>query len=264
MLLALFGIGGWEVILILAIVLIVFCARKLPELFKGLSQGLDDFWNAMDEISASFNQRLGTFKRAVQGVLDELTHDPKFHHPDYRGEPRTDETRYRGAFAVWVAQGFGIGRIPLAPGTFGSFAALLWFALLISTGSFLAYLFGAIEGVAFSIWLCDEAEKILQKEDPGSVVLDEIAAIPFCFLPWVTLEWCRHGALPPVADFFTGPALRATLGIVVLFRVFDIWKPWPVRQSQNLAGGWGVTVDDLLAALYVALISLTFVVGLVR
>jgi phosphatidylglycerophosphatase A len=47
-----------------------------------------------------------------------------------------------------------------------------------------------------------------------------------------------------------------TLGLVALFRVFDIWKPWPVRQSQCLPGGWGVTVDDLLAAVYVALLSL--------
>ena len=50
-----------------------------------------------------------------------------------------------------------------------------------------------------------------------------------------------------------------SLGLLVLFRVFDIWKPWPVRQSQRLPGGWGVTVDDVLAAAYVALISLFFV-----
>ena len=47
--------------------------------------------------------------------------------------------------------------------------------------------------------------------------------------------------------------------IVGLFRVFDIWKPWPIRQIQRLPGGWGVTVDDLLAAVYVAGISLFFI-----
>ena len=69
MVLALFGIGGWEVILILAIILIVFGVGKLPELFKGMSQGLDEFWNAMNETSASLNDRLGTFKRKLRVTL---------------------------------------------------------------------------------------------------------------------------------------------------------------------------------------------------
>ncbi|HWN96080.1 MAG TPA: phosphatidylglycerophosphatase A, partial [Methylomirabilota bacterium] len=144
--------------------------------------------------------------------------------------------------------------IPFAPGTFGSLLGLVWFTMLVATGNFWAYLAGAIEGIAFSIWLCDDAEKILGEEDPPSVVLDEIIAIPFCFLPWVASEWWTHHALPAVSDFFTGRALWMTLGIIGLFRLFDIWKPWPVRQSQRLPGGWGVTIDDLLASVYVALI----------
>ena len=131
-----------------------------------------------------------------------------------------------------MAQGFGIGRMPFAPGTFGSLLGLVWFAMLVATGNFWAYLAGCIEGIAFSIWLCDDAEKILGETDPGSVVLDEIIAIPFCFLPWVASEWITHGALPSVEFFFTGRALWLTLGLVVLFRVFDIWKPWPIRQIQ--------------------------------
>jgi phosphatidylglycerophosphatase A len=51
-----------------------------------------------------------------------------------------------------------------------------------------------------------------------------------------------------------------SLGILALFRLFDIWKPWPVRQSQSLPGGWGVTVDDVLASLYVA--ALVLVIGI--
>lgn len=230
--------GGWEIILILAIILIIFGARKLPELAKGLGQGRAEL------------------KRAVQELLDEITRDRRFHHPDYRGEPKESEKEKRITFGLWVAQGFGAGWIPFAPGTFGSFVGLGWFAALVATENFWAYLAGAIEGIAFSIWLCDDAEKILGQEDPGSVVLDEIIAIPFCFLPWIASEWMSHGALPSVAYFFTGRALWMTLGLVALFRVFDIWKPWPVRQSQRLPGGWGVTVDDLLAAVYVALISL--------
>jgi phosphatidylglycerophosphatase A len=170
---------------------------------------------------------------------------------------RRPETRF--SFKVFVATGFGIGLIPFAPGTFGSLLGLFWFAILVGTGNFWAYLSGAVEGIAFSIWLCDDAEKILNEKDPSSVVLDEIIAIPFCFLPWVTSEWLHRGALPPVSFFFTEQALLLTLGILVLFRVFDIWKPWPARQIQRLPGGWGVTIDDLLAATYVALLSLFFI-----
>jgi len=242
MILGVFGLGGWEIFLILAIVLIFFGARKFPGLTKGLGEGV------------------GGFKRAVQSILDELGRDPKFRQPDYSGEPGEQQTKKTNPIVLFVAQGFGVGRIPFAPGTFGSFLGLLWFAMLIATGNFWAYLAGAIEGIAFSIWLCDDAEKILGEEDPPSVVLDEIIAIPFCFLPWVISEWIRHDALPSVSYFFSGPQLWVTLAIIVLFRVFDIWKPWPVRQSQRLAGGWGVTVDDLLAAGYVALASVWFVV----
>jgi phosphatidylglycerophosphatase A len=205
-------IGGWEVILILVVVLI---------LFIGVSQ-------------------------IRNGANPDISQD----------------LQGRFSLRVFVAQGFGVGKIPVAPGTFGSFVALLWFALLVWTGNFWTYLTCAIQGIAFSLWLCDDAEKILGEEDPSSVVLDEIAAIPFCFLPWIASEWWRNDALPPISHFFSGPALWMTLGIVMLFRVFDIWKPWPVRQSQRLPGGWGVTVDDLLAAVYVALISIPFVAWL--
>ena len=102
-------------------------------------------------------------------------------------------------------------------------------------------------------------EKILKQKDPPSVVLDEIIAIPFCFLPWLTLVWLKQGKLPALETFVTGQGLLTVAVIVVLFRIFDILKPWPIRQSQRLPGGWGVTVDDLLAALYVALLSLLFV-----
>src|SRR6185503_19500392 len=89
---------------------------------------------------------------------------------------------------------------------------------------------------------------------PGSIVLDEIIAIPFCFLPWVASEWFRHGTLPQPEFFFQDRALALTLLTVALFRVFDIAKPWPIRQIQRLPGGWGVTVDDLIAAAYCAIL----------
>ena len=64
------------------------------------------------------------------------------------------------------------------------------------------------------------------------------------------------GAMPAAEYFFSRQTVLFTLGIFVLFRLFDIAKPWPVRGSQSLPGGWGVTVDDLLAAVYVNLVVL--------
>jgi phosphatidylglycerophosphatase A len=160
---------------------------------------------------------------------------------------------------LWLAQGFGVGRIPFAPGTFGSVLGFLWFLLLLRSGNFWLYLAGLVLGVVLSIWLCGVAEKILDRTDPGSVVLDEIVAMPLCFVAWVASDWFSTGHLPVAESFFSAPNWRSTLLIFLLFRFFDILKPWPVRQSQNLAGGWGVTVDDLLAAVYVSALSLLFI-----
>jgi phosphatidylglycerophosphatase A len=100
------------------------------------------------------------------------------------------------------------------------------------------------------------AEKVLRQKDPGSVVLDEIVAVPLCFLSWIGIVFARTGALPAAEYFFSRDTTWFTLGVFVLFRLFDIAKPWPVRGSQSLPGGWGVTVDDLLAAGYVSLVVL--------
>jgi phosphatidylglycerophosphatase A len=162
---------------------------------------------------------------------------------------------------LWVAQGFGVGRIPVAPGTFGSVAGVLWFGLLLLTGSVWLFIAGTIAAIALSVWLCGAAEKILGQTDPGSVVLDEIAAMPVCFLGWVALLVCKTNELPRAAHFFSAHTWPLTLGVFVAFRFFDVAKPWPVYQSQSLPGGWGVTIDDVLAAVYVNLVVLLVYAG---
>jgi phosphatidylglycerophosphatase A len=159
---------------------------------------------------------------------------------------------------LWIAQGFGMGRIPFAPGTFGSLVGLLWVMVLLTTGSLLGLIIGTLLGLIASIWLCGEGERILRQKDPGSVVLDEIAAMPVCFASWIGLSVSKTGVLPPVNHFLENGNWILTIVVFVLFRLFDIWKPWPVRQSQALPGGWGITIDDLLAALYVAIAVLAF------
>ena len=152
---------------------------------------------------------------------------------------------------LWIAQGFGIGRIPLAPGTFGSLLGLLWFGLLLLTGHLWLFIAGNLAAIALSVWLCGAAEQALGRTDPGCVVLDEIVAMPLCFLGWVAVQSSDTGALPALSTFFSARNWLMTLAVFVAFRFFDVLKPWPVRQSQSLPGGWGVTIDDVLAAVYV-------------
>jgi len=163
------------------------------------------------------------------------------------------------ALVVCVAQGFGLGRVQFAPGTFGSLLGLLWFVLLVASGEYWAYLAGMFFGLAVSVVVCGLAENIMKENDPPSVVFDEIAAMPVCFLPWVTVAYVKLQGMPPVEQFFTSRAWLLTAVIFVLFRAVDVLKPWPIRQSQKLPGGWGVTMDDLLAGVVVGLISLLFV-----
>src|SRR5712671_6829588 len=131
---------------------------------------------------------------------------------------------------LWVAQGFGAGRIPLGPGTFGSVVGLGWFALLVASGKLWVFVGGTLAGVALSVWLCGEGERILQRKDPGSVVMDEIAAIPICFAGWMGMVIWKTGMMPGVERFFGGSNWVLTAGIFVAFRFFDIVKPWPVKQ----------------------------------
>jgi phosphatidylglycerophosphatase A len=152
---------------------------------------------------------------------------------------------------LWIAQGFGVGRIPFAPGTFGSLVGVLWFALLLATGNLWVFMAGIIAGAALSVWFCGEGERILNQKDPGSIVLDEIAAIPLCFSGWVGKIFWKTSSMPRLEEILGGQHWLAVLGVFLAFRFFDVLKPWPVRQSQSLPGGWGVTVDDLLAAAYV-------------
>jgi len=157
---------------------------------------------------------------------------------------------------LWLAQGFGSGRIPFGPGTWGSLVGLLWFAVLLKFNSPLLFLAGALLGIPLSVWACGEGERILRQKDPGSIVIDEIIAIPICFGTWLAFLFFQKGFWPAPEYFFSSENGAMTAAVFVLFRISDIAKPWPVRQSQSMPGGLGVTVDDVLAAVYVNLVLL--------
>jgi len=139
--------------------------------------------------------------------------------------PRTSSER----FIVFLAQGCGLGWSRIGPGTAGSLGAVpLAWALKAALPQPLAYLAMVIVVVCFGIWICQQATRILNVKDPGSVVLDEIAAmlLIYAFVPWT---WATA-----IAGF-------------VLFRILDISKPWPIRVLERMPGGWGIMADDLYA-----------------
>jgi len=157
---------------------------------------------------------------------------------------------------LWIAQGLGVGRIPVAPGTFGSMVGIVWTALLLLPGNLAFFALGTLAGLGLSVYGCGRAEQILGKTDPGSVVLDEIAALPVCFIAWIAVAAHKLGRFPDAHQLFSGYNVWWVIGVFVTFRVFDVAKPWPVYGSQSLPGGWGVTTDDFLAAIYVNLAAL--------
>ncbi len=146
--------------------------------------------------------------------------------------PRVLPTR----FVIACATLGPLGRKLPAPGTWGSLAGLLYFAVFFQRAGIGAVLVASAVASYVAVGLCGEAEVRMGKKDPGSVVLDEVVAIPLCFLGWRTLL----GAAPAWALMIAG---------FLLFRLFDIWKPLVIGQLQSLPGGWGVVADDLAAAL---------------
>lgn len=160
-------------------------------------------------------------------------------------------------FIIFVAQGFGSGWAPKGPGTVGSVAGIGWFALLLLCPNLTCYLVGSVLGVLVSVYFCGAAERIMKQKDPSSVVIDEIIALPICYLPYVIKHLGEGASLPSPAETFTAHWWVVLAGFV-LFRLFDILKPPPIFQVQNLPGGWGVTADDVLAGAVTAVILLAF------
>lgn len=148
---------------------------------------------------------------------------------------------------LWIAEGLGTGRLPGAPGTWGSLLGLAVFGVLVATGHLAFFLIGAIALLGLSIPLCGWAEAVLGRHDPASVVLDEIAAVPLCYVGWVILESSATGSLPAWTTFFEGSSLVLLATGFALFRVLDAVKPPPIHACQRWPAGWGIVADDAVA-----------------
>lgn len=149
--------------------------------------------------------------------------------------------------AGWIATGFGSGLSPFAPGTMGTLAALLpWLAL--RELAWPAYLFVVAAAFALGVWACSWFVRELRIDDPGAAVWDEFVGVWIALAP---LLWEPRTLWGVAAGF-------------VLFRIFDIAKPWPVSWADHaVSGGLGVMLDDAMAGIYaaVALVALTCFVG---
>ncbi len=130
-----------------------------------------------------------------------------------------------------------VGRVRKGPGTAGTVVGLLWFTLIFWNANPIVYLIVGGLSVLFAVAVCGEAEVRMGKMDPPEVVLDEFVSVPFCFL-----------GLQPFLNAPEGKAWAVVLAGFVLFRIFDIAKPFGIKRLQNYHGGWGVVADDLAAA----------------
>jgi phosphatidylglycerophosphatase A len=166
-------------------------------------------------------------------------------------------SRTAGDYVALALATCGVGLIPVAPGTWGSAVGVVLylglgraaekafdyvvtrgldlspqsFPVVLTTVLLVAILCVSLAGT----WAATRAEKLLGKKDPGAVVVDEVAGqlIAFLFVPWLAGRWTV------VAGF-------------IAFRVFDIWKPYPIRRLEGLGGGLGIMADDMLAGFYAA------------
>jgi phosphatidylglycerophosphatase A len=145
--------------------------------------------------------------------------------------------------AILLSTWFSCGYSPNAPGTAGSLAALLIGILLHEYASLSSwhFLILAILMLPAAVWSATVTAQTLKLKDPQIVVIDEVLG------QWIALAGAR--SLTPINY----------LAAFALFRLFDIWKPWPVRQLERLPGGWGINADDLMAGAYAALVL--FVAG---
>jgi len=139
--------------------------------------------------------------------------------------------KFRDRAVLFLATGFFVGTVPFAPGTFGSIIGLPVCFLISRLNIYLSVIWTLLF-IIFAIWVAAAALKILKKEDPAEIVIDEIAGLIVTFV-----------GLP-----FT---LKTAIAGFIIFRAFDILKPFPIRTlEEKVAGGPGVVLDDVMAGIY--------------
>ncbi len=148
-----------------------------------------------------------------------------------------------------IATWFYTGLLPFVPGTWGSAAALPFAVILHEAGGFPTLVIATIAVFFLGWWATAEETRDKADHDPGEIVVDEVVGMWITLLPMSFAFWYHQidVAILPWPGLLAG---------FVLFRVFDIWKPWPVSWADRKSTPFGVMLDDVLAAIYAALGSL--------
>jgi phosphatidylglycerophosphatase A len=165
-----------------------------------------------------------------------MTHNPRRHHRNVVVPASKVLRSPVHLLAFW----FGSGLSPKAPGTAGTVAAIpLW--LLLQYLPVWAYLVLVAALFGFGCWLCGESSRRLGVHDHGGIVFDEVVGLLITCIP----------LLPALNWIDPDDRVWGLLVAFVLFRAFDIWKPWPIGWlDRQVVGGFGIMLDDLLAAIY--------------
>ncbi|MCE5210497.1 MAG: phosphatidylglycerophosphatase A [Deltaproteobacteria bacterium] len=135
---------------------------------------------------------------------------------------------------AFLATGFGSGLAPFAPGTAGTLIGVL-ICLIFMPFPWIARFLVVLALLAFSFYVADQAEKIYKRKDDQRIVIDEIIGFQITMIP------VAINVLNLCAGF-------------ILFRIFDIVKPFPIKNLQRLPGGWGIVADDVVAGIYAAIV----------
>ncbi|MGA8142619.1 MAG: phosphatidylglycerophosphatase A [Candidatus Acidiferrales bacterium] len=200
-----------------------------------------------------------------------------------------EEAQRKPRFATFIATAGGLGYIPVAPGTWGSAAGLVlaivpaWAFALVSIGItaaqhgdasyftwlvftnhpdpvFWAQVVLAMVIAALGLWSANSAAAYWNQGDPQRVVIDEVSGQHLAlFLGCVVPLWWK-ASQPSSPSYLLGAvsldsplSWKYLLLGFILFRIFDIWKPFPARQAESLPGGWGIMADDWVAGIYAAI-----------
>ena len=190
--------------------------------------------------------------------------------------------------ALFIATACGLGYMPVAPGTFGSIAGLLlallpWWSFFTIAAAIIAKQNGnggffvttsahhadpflwaqtalAVLTAAIGVWSANRAAHYWQQGDPQRVVIDEVSGQHLTLLLGCGVPiWWKPFQFPPEGEMLGLISIRSALNWkylllgFILFRVFDIWKPFPARQAESLPGGWGIMADDWIAGIYAAI-----------
>lgn len=181
------------------------------------------------------------------------------------------QPRKKPRFALLIATACGLGYLPKAPGTWGSVGGI---ALITAVGMSVAtipygnfvvdydppvHLAVFLATCIVGVWCASQAARFWDTHDPQRVVIDEVSGqyltiMVGCGLPFFVPHRAIQASWLGNVTWHSALEWKYLLLGFILFRAFDIWKPFPARQAESLPGGWGIMADDWIAGFYAAIV----------